>query len=234
MVQSSLRKLNNIPNCQDPGKVYPGSRPSWPPPLRRGQTTHVGPGPSSVSCLPTARSGYALRKKCHRTRTTNQPTNKKRLLNTSSYERARSCGPHSLSIHTHSQPPPQMHSVCGSKCVHHQCFPRASLFGELYGLESSQMQQAVSFMSDANSSLSSRALKKHFYSLGRLSCRQLTSHPSPCRPLLLLGRGSHPPPFHGPRLISLCLPHSPSPASRSPKRLLLKAGTPPLPERGTR
>lgn len=123
-----------------------------------------------------------------------------------------------------------MHSVCGSKCIHHQCFSRASLLGELYVLASSSMQQAISFTSDANISLSSRALKKGFCSLGHLSCRQLKSHPSPCRALLLLGRGSNPPPFHGPRLSSLHLPHSPSQsshgASRSPKRLLLKAGTP--------
>lgn len=123
-----------------------------------------------------------------------------------------------------------MHSVCGSKCIHHQRFPRASLFGELYVSASSLMQQAVSLTPDANTSLSSRALKKGFCSLGHLSCRQLTSHPSPCRPLLLPGRGGDPPPFHGPQLSSLRLPHSLSQsshgASRSPKRLLLKARTP--------
>lgn len=144
---------------------------------------------------PHSRIWARIEKKCRRTRTTNQPTNKRKPFQQSEKEAFK----HklllegqklwsSLSLHSHSFPTT---SICGSKCVHHQCFPRASLFGELYVLASSLMQQAVSFTSDANTSLSSCALKKRFCSLGHLSCRQLASHPSPCRPLLLLGQGSH-------------------------------------------
>lgn len=97
----------------------------------------------------------------------------KDFLNTDSYEKDRSCGAHSFSIQTHSQPPPQMSSVCGENSIRHQGFTTKRLHCSLSFtlLTSSLMKHALRFMYEAKASLSSPILNTTcFCCLDSLSC----------------------------------------------------------------